>query len=118
MVRAGAVGAARGGVGVPGASEEAEHEVVERGQDLGRVAPAGLAVVLAERGVAAVVRPVLDRPVTACAAEQAGVSRCSAAPESSNAPTVTICGPLPGSRAALRRLALQASRVLPMPAGP
>ena len=56
--RLGGVDAACGGDGgAPGAGDEAEHEVVEGGQDVGDDALARLAVVLAQGDVAASAQP-------------------------------------------------------------
>src|SRR3954453_6295911 len=55
-----------------GASDDGEHGVAQRGQNLRRRAGAGAALVLAAGDVANVMQPILDAPVVAREGQQAG----------------------------------------------
>src|SRR3954464_2889085 len=55
-----------------GASDDGEHGVAQGGQNLGRRAGAGAALVLAAGDVANVMQPILDAPVVAREGQQAG----------------------------------------------
>src|SRR3954464_5881791 len=55
-----------------GASDDGEHGVAQRGQNLRRRAGAGAALVLAAGDVANVMQPILDGPVVAREGQQAG----------------------------------------------
>src|SRR5947209_14745404 len=55
-----------------GASDDGEHGVAQRGQNLRRRAGAGSALVLAAGDVADVVQPILNAPMVAREGQQAG----------------------------------------------